>query len=550
MRRISVAVAVVLTGLVLPSLPAAAASLSVTCRADLPVKVGAPMTWRATVQGSVGTPTYVWSGDDGLAGTASMATHAYPTAGMKLAHVAVHDPSNGADATADCGMHVLPASYVEPPSVTPVLWVPKGVDPTPMVDPLKRTWRSIHALFFHFYGKTFRMRPLTVVVSPYSEMDLCGGDCTDLGEADALVNEATSESSAAIGGVIPYTRALLVMAWGAGGWAGANGWDVARGAIGDFAIAPAANRTVPHIESGVGQWLVDSLGNYDHAVFSSIGHELNHVIGWDDPHDFSLSSPPNQYERDIARAGPWLTKGLPDHVDPTITLTAPAAGATIGGTADVTFGASDAGGMDAVMLLVDERFMGIDRTAPFSIPVDTTRLPVGDHQLVGVAFDRTGNFTETTPATVHVENEVSDAACNTAFPLHRFHVCFYDGNDTSGAYLGSWDDGVFPYPAANVASGPAHAWGGEVAFGRADHITGVWRGKFDFPAGLYWLRFHTDDGLRVWVDGRLVIDAWTAPQVADPLAEVNASGRTKIKIMWFENDGGAALSMRWSPPTT
>jgi hypothetical protein len=109
---------------------------------------------------------------------------------------------------------------------------------------------------------------------------------------------------------------------------------------------------------------------------------------------------------------------------------------------------------------------------------------------------------------------------------------------------------VFPYPATNVASGPSHAWGGEVAFGRADHITGVWRGRFDFPTGLYWFRFHADDGLRVWVDGQLVLNAWTAPQVADPLAEVNVSGRTKIKVMWFENDGGAALSMRWSPPTT
>ena len=23
-----------------------------------------------------------------------------------------------------------------------------------------------------------------------------------------------------------------------------------------------------------------------------------------------------------------------------------------------------------------------------------------------------------------------------------------------------------------------------------------------------------------------------------------------IRVMWFENDGGAALTMRWSPPTT
>lgn len=550
MRKISVPIAFVLIGLVLPSLHALAASLTVTCRADLPVKVGAAMTWRATAQSAVGTPMYAWSGSEGLSGTTSGVTKSYASTGMKLAHVSVHDPGSGADASADCGMHVLPVSYVEPPSVTPVLWVPNGVDPTPMVEPLRRAWRSIHALFFHFYGKTFRMRALKVVVSPHTEADLCGGDCTDLGKADTLVSEATSESSKAIGGVIPYTRALLVMAWGAGGWAGANGWNIARGAIGDFAIAPAANRRIPHIESGVGQWLVDALGIYDDAVFGSIAHELNHVIGWDDPHDFSLSSPPNQYERDVARAGPWLSRGLRDHVDPAIDLTAPFADAAVTGTTAVTFAASDDVGMDAVMLLVDEQLVGVDHTAPFSLPLDTRKLPVGDHQIVGVAFDRTGNVTESAPVTVRVENEIHGAACNTGFPFGTFRACFYDGTDTSAPYLGSWYDGVFPYPAANVAAGPGHAWGGEVAFGRADHVTGVWRGSFRFPTGLYWFRFHTDDGLRVWIDGHLVIDTWTAPQVADPLAEVNISGRTKIKVMWFENDGGAALSIRWSPPTT
>src|SRR4029453_6877878 len=103
----------------------------------LPVKVGATMTWRATVQGNIGAPTYAWSGSDGLSASTSVATDAYPSTVMKLAHVPVHDPSSGEDASADCGMHVLPASYVEPPSVTPVLWVPNGVDPTPMVEPLR-----------------------------------------------------------------------------------------------------------------------------------------------------------------------------------------------------------------------------------------------------------------------------------------------------------------------------------------------------------------------------------------------------------------------------
>jgi hypothetical protein len=549
MRRVSVALAIVSVWVMTPIAHVQAASLTVTCHADLPVPVGQPMTFRATVQGNVGTPSYVWTGADGVTGSTSVATHTYSTIGMKIAHVQVHDPASGEDAGADCGMHVLPASYVENPSVTPVLWVPSGVDPTPMVGQLKRTWRMIHALFFHFYGKTFRMRAMQVVVSAKTEADLCGGDCTDLGMADTLVAQANADASAAIGGTIPYTRAMLVMAWGAGGWAGSYSWDVAHGTIGDFAIAPAALRTIPHIESGVGDWLVSALGLYDDAVFGSIAHELNHLIGWDDPHDFSLHSPPNQYERDVSLAGPFLTRKLPDAVEPTVSITAPTGGSTMSGTTNVQVDASDAA-MDAVVLLVDQQPVGIDRTAPFQIPLDTTKLSVADHELTAIAIDTTGNFAHSSPVAVHVANEVHDSACDATFPVGTFRACFYDGVGTTGTYLGSWYDGPFPYPATNVALGPSHDWPGEVAFGLADHITGVWRGKFDFPPGLYELRFHTDDGLKVWIDGHLAINAWTAPQIADLLAEEQLSGRTRVKVQWFENDGAASLSIRWSPPTT
>lgn len=550
MRRVSVVFAVAMVGILIPMTHVQAQSLTASCRADLPVHPGESMKWRATVQGSVGTPAYEWTGSDGLTGTDAVTTHSYPSTGYVTAHVAVTDPVAGENAAADCAMQVIPASYSEPPSVTPVLWVPNGVDPTPLVGPLKRTWRSIHALFFHFYGKTFRMRPMKVIVSTYSEADLCGGDCTDAGQADTLVYQALADGEAAIGGTIPYTRAMLVMAWGGGGWAGAWGWDISRGAIGDFAIAPAAYRQIPHIEPNVGDWLVQALGLYDDAVFGTIAHELNHVIAWDDPHDFSLHSPPNQYERDVSLAGPWLTRNLADAVEPTIDIVTPTDGATITGTTDVVFDASDDGGVDAVLLLADQQVVAIDRTAPFSIPVDTSRLSVGDHALTAVAFDTTGNTTETAPTNVHVENEIHDARCDTGFPVGTFHACFYDGIGTAAPYLGSWLEAPFPYPATNVAVGPWHDWGDEVAFGRSDHITGVWRGKFDFPPGSYQWRFHTDDGLKVWIGGKLVVDAWDAPQIADFSPVVTLSGRTKVQIRWYENDGGASLRVRWSPPTT
>ena len=49
---------------------------------------------------------------------------------------------------------------------------------------------------------------------------------------------AQADADAAIGGTIDYTRTFLVSVWGAGGWAGSYSWDLARGGVGDWALAP------------------------------------------------------------------------------------------------------------------------------------------------------------------------------------------------------------------------------------------------------------------------------------------------------------------------
>src|SRR5207249_9153744 len=114
--------------------------------------------------------------------------------------------------------------------------------------------------------------------------------------------------------------------------------------------------------------------------------------------------------------------------------------------------------------------------------------------------------------------------------------------------LGTVIDHPFPTPTSNAGFGVQHIWGdGFVAFGKYDNVTGVWRGKLDFPAGTYLCRFFTDDGLQVWIDGRLIVDEWRAPQVADFSAAVALDGPTPIKIRWFERDGRAGLRFSWSP---
>ena len=163
----------------------AAGATALECRADRPVNVGDALTFRVRVP-EAGS-TYQWSGADGLSGTGEVVTWTYGSAGWKLATVSQVDGSGTVVATATCGMHVLP-----PPggaaSVAPVLWVPADVDPAPLVPQLDRVWRSIRAAYYRHYGHTFVLEPVQAVRSASTEQDICGGDCTDLGQASTLMN--------------------------------------------------------------------------------------------------------------------------------------------------------------------------------------------------------------------------------------------------------------------------------------------------------------------------------------------------------------------------
>ncbi|HEX5757779.1 MAG TPA: Ig-like domain-containing protein [Thermoanaerobaculia bacterium] len=504
------------------------------------------MTWRAVVSGGSGNFTFSWTGSDGLTGDSQLATKTYATEGFKLARVTVSDTANGDAVTSpDCPSHVIPVSFPEPPSVNPVLWVPNDVDPAHLVPQVERAWRAVQAAFFDQYGKTFRMNPLTTIVSPDTEIDICGGDCTEISGGNArLMAQAWQEAQAAITDVVPYTRAIQVLAWGAGGFAGSFGWDHPLGGVGDWALGSIAGVPIPPITADIHEGFAKGMGTYSGSV-STLAHELNHAIGWDDPHDFSLSEPPNDYERQFSVTGPWLTETPADVTDPVVSFSAPADGAFLSGTVTVSANASDETSLDAVVFLVDDQFMTADHASPFSFEFDTTQVGFGPHRLEAIAYDNAGNITTVTLA-VTVQNQVAESSCSETFPTGVFHACFFDGANLDGPYLGTLLDTPFPVPSANLGIGINHAGFGEVAFGQSDTVSGVWRGILDFPPGNYILSFYSDDGLRVNVNGLQILDEWR-DQVAHFEKVVALEGPTSIQIEWFQNGGSYGLVFRWRP---
>jgi hypothetical protein len=518
------------------------AAATLECRVDHPVVVGGTLTFQ--VRDPQPGVTYQWSGDDGMSATGAVVTWTYGSGGWKLATVSQLDGSGSVVPTATCGMHVLP-----PPggaaSVAPVLWVPNDVDPAPLIPQLDRVWRSIRAAYYRHYEHTFVLEPVRAVRSASTEHDICGGDCADLGRANDLMTVALREANS-VAAAQPYRRYVLVMAWGAGGWAGSSGWDIAKGGVGDWAVAPAAGAPVPKAEPDAPDWVGAVFGSYGSAV-GTMWHESNHGIGWDENNNAWIDQPPTQWERDVVALSPWLTEIPSDTTAPSVAVTSPTSGSTASGTATVRVDASDGGGMDAVGLVVDGRLRSIDTSPPYAFDLDTLGLSSDRHQLTAIAYDAAGNTAEQT-IDVDVVNELG-GACNTNPPVGRFYACMYAGTNFD-TYLGTMVDGVDQLDTGTVAWGPRHRWAtGTVFHGIGSQISGRWKGVVDLPAGNYLFHVLTDDGIRLRVDGHLVLDQWRDQATRFTAAAGGLSGSTTIEIDWYQNGGSKALELWWQPTT-
>ncbi len=95
----------------------------------------------------------------------------------------------------------------------------------------------------------------------------------------------------------------------------------------------------------------------------------------------------------------------PDTTPPTVSVTSPAAGATVSGTVSVSAGAADNVGVAGVRFTLDGAPLGAeDTSAPYSVSWNTTTASGGAHTLRAIARDAAGNETTSAPVGVTVDN--------------------------------------------------------------------------------------------------------------------------------------------------
>jgi hypothetical protein len=115
---------------------------------------------------------------------------------------------------------------------------------------------------------------------------------------------------------------------------------------------------------------------------------------------------------------------------------------------------------------------------------------------------------------------------------------YFDGMDLSGDPI-----------LTQIEPSIDHAWGsGEVAGGLSDLVSARWRANLEAPfTEPVKLITTSDDGVRLYVDGRLVIDNWTDHGTTDNTATIDMdAGQYHLIVMeWYENGGGAVAQLSW-----
>jgi len=97
-----------------------------------------------------------------------------------------------------------------------------------------------------------------------------------------------------------------------------------------------------------------------------------------------------------------------------------------------------------------------------------------------------------------------------------------------------------------------HNWGNsEVVAGISDQISARWTANLEAPfTETYQLITNSDDGVRLWLDGRLTIDNWANGNTEDTAqADLVANQLYYLEMQWYEDGGGAVASLSWQSPS-
>jgi hypothetical protein len=79
----------------------------------------------------------------------------------------------------------------------------------------------------------------------------------------------------------------------------------------------------------------------------------------------------------------------------------------------------------------------------------------------------------------------------------------------------------------------------------ADAFSARWTRTLNLPAGVYRFTMIVDDGARLWINDRLVLDGWQLQGPTPYQADLTLDGNTNIRMEYFEHGGTAVAQLSW-----
>ncbi len=94
------------------------------------------------------------------------------------------------------------------------------------------------------------------------------------------------------------------------------------------------------------------------------------------------------------------------------------------------------------------------------------------------------------------------------------------------------------------------AYGSPSSSVSVDNFSARWTSKINAPTdGNYTFYTRSDDGIRVWIDGKPIIDDWTQHAFKQDQGTIAlSSGQHDLKVEYYEAGGEAGVSLEWAGP--
>jgi hypothetical protein len=118
-----------------------------------------------------------------------------------------------------------------------------------------------------------------------------------------------------------------------------------------------------------------------------------------------------------------------------------------------------------------------------------------------------------------------------------FYGCYYDNMDFTGLKFTRIDNSIdFTWGVGSPA--------GAI---EPEKFSILWRGHFQFAAGNFEFRASSDDGIKVYIDGELIVDGWGDHPETEYRATKNISaGKHLVRVEYFENSNEAVARFSWN----